>query len=385
MKIAFISTFFTGATLPLMKHLADKGHTTDLFLLCKQGLKGLETFPFDEPVFGNRISQIRQENQIYNYLNFERSKIYLTPYFIVRNRKYLVGFIPYFKNKLIFHQMITNILKEKYDAIYIIVNEEHDAIICKSLKKRGCKNVVVAYHEVVINHVETPELKYAVRKTMNLGYPLLVYSQNTKKRLEKLSGNSNIHVCYFGPFETYHLFDSKEPIIKDKYILFIGSILPYKGLSFFYETVHEYLLTSGYKFVVAGKGYDSSIDQMKKDKNFILINRYLSDSEFANLTQFASCIVCPYVSGSQSGITQTAMVYGTPVVATKIGAFPEFIEEGKNGFLVDYGNKMQLADAIKRVVDEKEYDDMFVPQQLNWDGIVSEMETFLKKLSLLNR
>ena len=385
MKIAFISTFFTGATLPLMKHLADKGHTTDLYLLCKQGQNGLETFPFDEPVFGNRISQIRQENQIYNYLNFERSKIYLTPYFIVRNRKYLVGFIPYFKNKLIFHQMITNILKEKYDAIYIIVNEEHDAIICRSLKKRGCKNVVVAYHEVVINHVETPELKYAVRKTMNLGYPLLVYSQNTKKRLEKLSGNSNIHVCYFGPFETYHLFDSKEPIIKDKYILFIGSILPYKGLSFFYETVHKYLLTSGYKFVVAGKGYDSSIDQMKKDKNFILINRYLSDSEFANLTQFASCIVCPYVSGSQSGITQTAMVYGTPVVATKIGAFPEFIEEGKNGFLVDYGNKMQLADAIKRVVDEKEYDDMFVPQQLNWDGIVSEMETFLKKLSLLNR
>ena len=385
MKIAFMSTFFTGATLPLMKHLADKGYTTDLYLLCKQGQKGLETLPFDEPVFGNRISQMRQDNQIYNYLDFEKSKIYLTPYYIVRNRKYLVGFIPYFKNKWIFHQMITKILKEKYDVIYIIASEENDTIICRSLKKRGCKNVVVAYHEVVINHVETPELKYAVRKTMNLGYPLLVYSQNTKKRLEKLSGNSNIHVCYFGPFETYHLFDSKEPIIKDKYILFIGSILPYKGLSFFYETVHEYLLTSGYKFVVAGKGYDSSIDQMKKDKNFILINRYLSDSEFANLTQFASCIVCPYVSGSQSGITQTAMVYGTPVVATKIGAFPEFIEEGKNGFLVDYGNKMQLADAIKRVVDEKEYDDMFVPQQLNWDGIVSEMETFLKKLSLLNR
>ena len=378
MKIAFISTFFTGATLPLMKHLADKGYTTDLYLLCKQGQKGLETLPFDETVFGNRISQMRQDNQIYNYLDFEKSKIYLTPYYIVRNRKYLVGFIPYFKNNWIFHQMITKILKEKYDVIYIIANEEHDAIICRSLKKRGCKNVVVAYHEVVTNHVETPELKYVVRKTMNLGYPLLVYSQNTKKRLEKLSGNSNIHVCYFGPFETYHLFDSKEPIIKDKFILFIGSILPYKGLSFFYETVHEYLLTSGYKFVVAGKGYDSSIDQMKKDKNFILINRYLSDSEFANLTQFASCIVCPYVSGSQSGITQTAMVYGTPVVATKIGAFPEFIEEGKNGFLVDYGNKLQLAEAIKRVVDGKEFDDTFVPQQLKWNAIALEMETFFK-------
>lgn len=380
MKIAFISTFFTGATLPLMKHLADKGHTTDLYLLCKQGQKGLETLPFDEPVFGNRTSQMKHDNQIYNYLDFERSKIYLTPYYIVCNRKYLVGFIPYFKNKLIFHQMITNILKEKYDVIYIIANEEHDAIICRSLKKRGYKNVVIAYHEVVTNHVEKPRLKYAVRQTMNLGYPLLVYSQNTKKSLEKLSGNSNIHVCYFGPFETYHLFDSKEPIIKDKYILFIGSILPYKGLSFFYEAAHDYLLNSGYRFVVAGRGYDSSIDQMKKDNRFILINRYLSETEFANLTQFASCIVCPYVSGSQSGITQTAMVYGTPVVATKIGAFSEFIEEGKNGFLIDYGNKLQLADAIKRVVDGKEYDDMFVPQQLNWDGIAQKTEALLSSI-----
>lgn len=380
MKIAFISTFFTGATLPLMKHLADKGHTTDLYLLCKQGQKGLETLPFDEPVFGNRTSQMKQDNQIYNYLDFERSKINLTPYYIVRNRKNLVGFIPYFKNKWIFHQMITKILKEKYDFIYSIVNEENDAIICRSLKKRGLKNVVVAYHEVVTNHVEKPRLKYAVRQTMNLGYPLLVYSQNTKKSLEKLSGNSNIHVCYFGPFETYHLFDSKEPIIKDKYILFIGSILPYKGLSFFYEAAHDYLLNSGYRFVVAGKGYDSSIDQMKKDNRFILINRYLSETEFASLTQFASCIVCPYVSGSQSGITQTAMVYGTPVVATKIGAFPEFIEEGKNGFLVDYGNKLQLADAIKKVVDGKEYDDMFVPQQLNWDGIAQKTEALLSSI-----
>lgn len=385
MKIAFISTFFTGATLPLMKHLADKGYTTDLYLLCKQGQKGLETLPFDEPVFGNRISQMKQDNQIYNYLDFERSKIYLTPYYIVQNRKYLVGFIPYFKNKWIFHQMITKILKEEYDVIYIIANEEHDAIICRSFKKRGCKNVVVAYHEVVTNHVETPELKYAVRQTMNLGYPLLVYSQNTKKSLEKLSGNSNIHVCYFGPFETYHLFDSKEPIIKDKYILFIGSILPYKGLSFFYEAAHDYLLNSGYKVVVAGKGYDSSIEQMKKDNRFILINRYLSETEFANLTQFASCIVCPYVSGSQSGITQTAMVYGTPVVATKIGAFPEFIEEGKNGFLVDYGNKLQLAEAITRVVDGKEYDDTFVPQQLKWNAIAQKTVALLTSFSNIIR
>ena len=74
------------------------------------------------------------------------------------------------------------------------------------------------------------------------------------------------------------------------------------------------------------------------------------------------------------------MVYGTPVVATKIGAFPEFIEEGKNGFLVDYGNKLQLAEAIKRVVVGKEYDDTFVPQQLKWDGIAQKTEALLTSI-----
>lgn len=61
MKIAFISTFFTGSTLPLMKHLSEKGNQTDLYLFCKQGAKKSETFRFDKPIFGakyNRLAKI---------------------------------------------------------------------------------------------------------------------------------------------------------------------------------------------------------------------------------------------------------------------------------------------------------------------------------------
>jgi len=378
MKIAFISTFFTGATLPLMKHLSERGHKTDLYLICKQGQKGVETMPYDHPIKGDKIVQLNKSNQIYQYL-YAQSDIFLIPYFTVRNRRYLIGFLPYFRNKLIFHKMVSRVLAEKYDAIYLIGNEEHDAIICKALKNRGFKNVFVAYHEVVQDHVENPQLKYSVKQTMNLGYPLITYSKHTMDELRTLSGFKDINVCYFGPFETYHLFDSDEPLIRGKYVLFIGAILPYKGLSFFYDTVCHQLADLDCRFVVAGKGYDSVIEDIKKNNRFVLLNRYLTETEFANLVRFASCIVCPYVAGSQSGITQTAMVYGTPVVATKVGAFPEFIEDGKNGYLVDYGDEMQLVTAIKKVVVEKEYVPAYVPKQLNWEIIAQQVEDLIMK------
>ncbi len=376
MKIAFISTFFTGATLPLMKHLSDRGHQTDLYLICKQGQKGMETMPYDKPVKGDKIVQLRKNNKIYKYLDAQ-CDIFLTPYYTVRNRKYLVGFLPYFRNRFIFHNMISRILTKKYDAVYLIVNEEHDAIICKSLRNRGQKNIVVAYHEVVENHMERPRLKYAVRQTMNLGFPIVTYSKHVRDELSNLVSLKNINVCYFGPFETYRLFDSDVPLIDGKYVLFIGAILPYKGLPFFYDTVCNQLTDFDCKFVVAGSGNDSILDKIKANNQFKLINRYLTEKEFANLVRFASCIVCPYAAGSQSGITQTAMVYGTPVVATKVGAFPEFIEEGKNGYLVDFGDERKMAKEIRKIVEEKKYVPSYVPKHLDWNKISKKVEVLL--------
>ena len=69
MKIAFISTFFTGSTLPLMKHLSEKGYQTDLYLFCRQRSKAAETFRFDKPISGVKIQQTCKDNQIYSYMD----------------------------------------------------------------------------------------------------------------------------------------------------------------------------------------------------------------------------------------------------------------------------------------------------------------------------
>lgn len=373
MKICFLSTFFTGATLPLAQHLLKKGHQCDFYLFAGQGRKGLETLEFDAPISGSGIVRISKSNKIYTYLNKDIG-INLVPYYLVRNRKYLIGYISFFKNLSIIYKMLKEIEEEEYDLIYLIANEEYEAIVARELKRRGHKNVVIAYHEVVKSHTGKQELKDVVETTVKLGYPLICYSEHTKCKLKEFVDYNNIYVTYFGPFETYKTFDTAVPIIKESYILFIGSIQPYKGLPFLYEAIRDYGYSMNCKIVVAGSGYDSCLEDIKNDDRFILINRFLSDSEFANLTRYADCIVCPYVSGSQSGITHTAMVYGTPVIATKVGAFPEFIEEGKNGCLVEYGDKQKLIELLTTISKEKMD---YVPKHLQWNNIIEELERII--------
>ena len=377
MKISIVTTFYPGATIPLAHHLALAGDKVDYFFVSRQGAVNMETFDYDHPVSGSSIQNVSKENSIYDYLN-KNVDIKIVPYYPVKNRKYLVGYIPFFRNLCIFDKLLKRINDGQYDLIYIIVNEEHDAIIARGMKRYGIKNVVIAYHEVVQNHIGKLTLKDCVKATYNLGYPLICYSEHTKKTLVELTGNNNVYVTYFGPFETYKRFDISKPIVGEPYVLFIGSIQPYKGLPFLYETIRDCGKIFRRKIVVAGSGYDKCIEEMQKDDRYILINRFLSDEEFANLTKFAECIVCPYVSGSQSGITHTAMVFGTPVIATKVGAFEEFVEEGKNGYLVDYGDKEGLMTAIEHGVTLRGASNTYIPSHLQWKNIVNKLKPLLK-------
>jgi glycosyltransferase involved in cell wall biosynthesis len=49
-----------------------------------------------------------------------------------------------------------------------------------------------------------------------------------------------------------------------------------------------------------------------------------------------------------------AMAHKLPVVATNIGAIPDFIHEGKNGHLVDPNNSLQLSDALIKLLGSEE-------------------------------
>ncbi|WP_293104497.1 glycosyltransferase [Moorena sp. SIO3I6] len=81
----------------------------------------------------------------------------------------------------------------------------------------------------------------------------------------------------------------------------------------------------------------------------------LPQSKLVNYYQQADIFVFPSVCHEAFGMPIVeAMVAGLPVIATQAGAFPEIVEDGKTGLLVERSNADALADAILQLLSDQE-------------------------------
>jgi glycosyltransferase involved in cell wall biosynthesis len=114
--------------------------------------------------------------------------------------------------------------------------------------------------------------------------------------------------------------------------------------------------------IVAGRsieGYNLDQDIIKKYNNkIIILNRYIPNDELVTLIQESKFVVCPYVDATQSGALMTAFALNKPVIATNVGAFPEYIEHNKTGILVPASDAKELANAIVSALNNNFYKTM---------------------------
>jgi len=132
-------------------------------------------------------------------------------------------------------------------------------------------------------------------------------------------------------------------------VLFFGRIWGYKGLEYLIKA--EPLITSEIpdaRIVIAGKGdnFDRYRRLMEDPAHFEVHDSWVSDDERSRLFQRAAVIVLPYTSASQSGVIPVAYSHAKPVVATRVGALPEYVEHGRTGLLVPPRDERALAEAI---------------------------------------
>lgn len=93
-------------------------------------------------------------------------------------------------------------------------------------------------------------------------------------------------------------------------------------------------LHDNYTLVVAGSG-QLGFERVADEKNVVMINRYIKDSEVAYLYQHAQCVVYPYISATQSGVLSLAFYYQTPVLASNVPFFKSIIEPSGTGLLFE--------------------------------------------------
>jgi len=68
------------------------------------------------------------------------------------------------------------------------------------------------------------------------------------------------------------------------------------------------------------------------------INKYYEES---------FCIYNMYRRTTQSGVLPKAFMFGVPVLASDIGSFPEFVEDGENGFIVKNRDEGPIYNKLK--------------------------------------
>ncbi|MDQ7818635.1 MAG: glycosyltransferase family 4 protein [Melioribacteraceae bacterium] len=109
------------------------------------------------------------------------------------------------------------------------------------------------------------------------------------------------------------------------------------------------------KKILVRKGDDETdyrpldlIDQLRIKNEVVVINRYVGNEEVHKYFQVADCNVLFYLVATPSGVESIAYNFKLPSIATRVGHFPETINDAYNGYLAGPEDIDSMCEAMKK-------------------------------------
>lgn len=114
------------------------------------------------------------------------------------------------------------------------------------------------------------------------------------------------------------------------------------------------------------------VDELGLKDQVTIVNRFIPNEEVPKYFQVSDCIVLYYLTATPSGVESLSYNFDLPVLATKVGHFPETIRDGYNGYLADAGNIDSMAAQMLRLIDEpiSRANVRESTRQMSWDNYV---------------
>ena len=140
-------------------------------------------------------------------------------------------------------------------------------------------------------------------------------------------------------------------------LLLPGRVRPYKGYEVLLDALPQIVAAvPEVRVAIVGQGsvrsWRSRLD--RHAERVTVVNRFLSEPELLGWFERAGVVVLPYRSASQSGVALMAAACGKPVVASRVGAIPEVVEDGVTGRLVAPDRPAELAEAVVGLLQDPE-------------------------------
>jgi glycosyltransferase involved in cell wall biosynthesis len=137
-------------------------------------------------------------------------------------------------------------------------------------------------------------------------------------------------------------------------ILYVGAVLEIKGINVLIDAFKR-LAGDNLALHIVGKavGAEKFIARAEND-NRIVFHGFKSGKELDRLRDESNIAVLPSLGPETFGVAIIeSFNHSTPVIGSRIGAYPDLIHDGINGFLFEPGNVDQLADILGRAVKDR--------------------------------
>ncbi|MEP6506597.1 MAG: glycosyltransferase family 4 protein [Gemmatimonadales bacterium] len=184
------------------------------------------------------------------------------------------------------------------------------------------------------------------------------------------------------------LFSPSAVTPKEPVVVFVGRILPHKGVDDLIAA-----LPDGLALELIGRSYDeryqASLHQLAEGKR-VTFRHDCDDAEIIHAYRRAMCVVLPSVYrdmyGHQTAVPELlgqtlleGMACGTPAICTDVASMPELVDHGSTGFVVPPNDSAALRGRLEFLRDNPSESDKMgqaarrcVVEKFNWPSVVSK-------------
>jgi len=228
------------------------------------------------------------------------------------------------------------------------------------LVKRRCGAGVVFVAENVVSHENRFIDRFLTRYALAAADYFLVLSGVVARRIQSLFPGVPLRQAALPIYDCYRPDALDRDAVRARLgltrptVLFFGYVRAYKGLTYLLNAMPAVLENHEVQLLIVGEFYDERqryerlISSLGIEDSVTVVAEHVPDESVGEYFVASDVVVLPYLSATQSGITQIAYAFGLPVISTDVGGLPEVVKDGETGYIVESGSAEALARAINR-------------------------------------
>lgn len=219
---------------------------------------------------------------------------------------------------------------------------------------------------------------------------IIVLSENVQKYFKETYGRETIFIpngVNYPELRNLEVISKKYSLNKDDYILFLGRLVPEKGIKYLIQAFKD--VKTNKKLVIAGGSSDTNefvkeLKELAEEDKRIIFTGFVQGKELEELYSNAYLYCLPSdLEGMPLSLLE-AMSYGNCCLVSDIDECTSVIED--KGIIFKKSNITDLKEKLQRVCDDLQMVEKykveasnFICKKYNWDEIVKEtLEVYIK-------